>query len=101
MASSVAVDTQGLGEEAGTLGGQVSALATARDEVGSAVANALGSCGTVNDDGLRGALSQLSEAWGFEIPAISSDIATAAGLMRGLASAYAQLDSQGAAALNA
>lgn len=100
MAVNVVVDTQDLGQQARILGGQASALASVQDEVGSAVANALGSCGTVNDDGLRGALTRLGEAWGFEITAISSDITTVAGLMSGLAKAYAQLDSQGAAVLN-
>jgi hypothetical protein len=97
----VVVDAQGLGQQAGTLGGQASPLGSAGDEVRSATANALGSCGTVNDDGLRGALTLLSEAWSFEIAAVSSDIGTAASLMSGLARAYAQVDGQGSAALNA
>lgn len=96
----VVVDTQRLGQEAGTLSGQRPALVSACDQVSGAVANALDSCGTVNDDGLRGALARLNEAWGYEITAISGDIATTAGLMSGLAAAYEQADSQGANSLN-
>lgn len=96
----ISVDTGRLGQQAEVLGGQGSAQNGARDELSSAVAAALGSCGTVNDDGLRGALTRLSEAWGFEVAAITSDITTAAGVMNGLAQAYAQLDSAGANALN-
>jgi hypothetical protein len=93
------VDTGRLGQEAGTLGGQGSPLAQATDDLSTAVASALDNCGTVNDDGLRGALTRFGEAWGFEVAAIASDIAATSGVMSGLAQAYAQADSQGASAL--
>jgi hypothetical protein len=94
------VDTGRLGQEAGTLGTQGSPLSAVRDQVSTATATALGSCGSVNDDSLRGALKRLSDAWGYEVAAISNDIATTSGVMTALAQAYGQLDSQGATAIN-
>lgn len=96
----ISVDTGRLGQEAGTLGSQGSSLGQARDALGSGTATAIGSCGTVSDDGLKGALQRLGEAWGFEVAAIGNDIATTAGAMNALAQAYSQLDSQSASAIN-
>jgi hypothetical protein len=94
------VDTGRLGQEAGTLSGQGPPLSHARDELGSAAGTAIGSCGSVNDEGLRSALQRLSEAWGYEVAAIGSDISATSSVMTALAQAYAQLDSQGATAIN-
>ncbi len=94
------VDTGRLGQEAGTLGGQGPPLSQARDELASAAGTAIGSCGSVNDEGLRGALQGLSEAWGYEVAAIGSDISVTSSVMTALAQAYAQLDRQGATAIS-
>jgi hypothetical protein len=100
MMTTLSVDPGRLGQEAGTLGVQVSAMNQARDEVTQGTAAARGSCGSVSDDGLHGALQHLSDAWGYEIAAIGSDLGSLAGLMKGLAQAYAQQDSQGVTQIN-
>jgi hypothetical protein len=94
------VDTGRLGQEAGTLGNQVSALSQVPDEVSNASATATNSCGSVDDGGLRGALQNLSAAWGYEVAAIGSDLGSLSSIMSGLAQAYAQLDGQGATAVD-
>jgi hypothetical protein len=94
------VDTGRLGHEAGTLSGQGSPLTQIRDALVSAAGTAIGSCGSVNDEGLRGALQRLSEAWGYEVAAVGSDISATSIVMTALAQAYTQLDSQGAIAIN-
>jgi hypothetical protein len=96
----ISVDTGRLGQEAGTLGSQGSSLEQAREALGSGTAIAIGNCGTVNDDGLKGALQRLSEAWGFEVAAIGNDIVTTSGVMNALAQAYSQLDTQSANAID-
>jgi hypothetical protein len=96
----LSVDTGRLGQEAGTLGGQLSSLGQVRGELSSATGTAVNSCGSVTDDGLHGALQNLSEAWGYEIAAIGGDIGSLAQIMNGLAQAYSQLDGRGAAAVN-
>jgi hypothetical protein len=98
--TTLSVDPERLGQEAETLGGQVSATDTARDELTRATATAQGSCGSVSDGGLHSALRQLDEAWGYEITAIGSDMASVASLMKRLSQAYAKLDGQGAAQIN-
>ena len=56
--------------------------------------------GSVNDDGLHGALQRLGDVWKYEIAAISSDLGSLSAVMNGLAQAYAQGDTQGAAVIN-
>lgn len=94
------VDTGRLGHEAGTLSGQNSPLTQIRDELRSAAGTAIGSCGSMNDEGLRGALQRLSEAWRYEVAAIGSDISATSSVMSALAQAYAQVDGQGTTAIN-
>jgi hypothetical protein len=98
--STLSADPGRLGQEAGTLGGQLSATDTARDELTQATATAQGSCGSVSDGGLHSALRRLGEAWGYEIAAIGSEMGSIASLMKSLSQAYAQLDSQGATQIN-
>jgi len=98
--TSLSVDTGRLGQEAGTLGGQTSLLGGASGELATAAATAMGALGSVNDDGLHAALQQLSEAWQYEVAAVSGDLASLSSVMNGLAQAYAQQDSQGATAIN-
>jgi len=94
------VDTGRLGQEAGTLSGQPALLSQVREELGNAASLAMASCGSVSDEGLRGALQMLGTAWGYEVAAIGSDIGATSSVMSALAQAYAQLDSQGAAAID-
>lgn len=98
--STLDVDTGRLGQEAGTLGGQLSSLGEAGNGLTTGTATAMGALGTVNDDGLQGALQRLSAAWGYEIAAISSDVSVVSAVMNDLAQAYAQEDNQGAATIN-
>ena len=98
--SSLDVDTGRLSQEAGTLGGQRSSLSNASSGVTTGAATAMAALGTVNDDGLQSALRRLSDAWGYEIAAISTDVSVVAAVMSYLAQAYAQADGQGAASIN-
>lgn len=98
--TSLSVDTGRLGQEAGTLGGQAAPLGGASAELVTGAAAAMGALGSVNDDGLHGALQRLSDAWKYEIAAISSDLTSVSAVMNGLARAYAQQDSQGAATIS-
>ena len=98
--SSLYVDTGRLGQEAGTLGGQRSSLGDAGSGLTMGAATAMGALGTVNDGGLQAALQRLSDAWAYEVAAISTDISVVSAVMNDLAQAYAQEDSQGAATIN-
>jgi hypothetical protein len=98
--ASLSVDTGRLGQEAGTLGGQSAHLGGAGSELATAAASAMGALGSVNDDGLHSAIQQLSEAWQYEVAAITGDLSSLSAVMNGLAQAYAQQDSQGAATVN-
>jgi hypothetical protein len=100
MTSVLGVDTGRLSQEAGTLDGQLSPLSQVRDSVSAGVSVATNSCGSVSDDGLRGALRNLGDAWGYEVAAIGGDLGSLAQVMNGLAQAYAQLDASGATAVN-
>jgi hypothetical protein len=94
------VDTGRLGQEAGALSTQTAPLSQVRDGLRHATATAMNSCGSVNDEGLHGALQRLGDAWEYEVAAIGSDIGASSSVMNALAQAYAQLDSQGAIAIN-
>jgi len=98
--TSLDVDTERLGQEAGTLGGQVSPLGEASSDLTTGTATVMGALGSMNDDGLQGALQRLSDAWAYEVAAISSDVNVVSAVMNDLAQAYAQGDSQGAATIN-
>lgn len=95
----IQVDAGRLGQEAGALGAQGSWLDQARDDLSAACSVAGNSCGSVNDDGLRQALQNLSTAWGFETAAVGNDISSVAGVMTALARLYTQVDAQGAQVL--
>jgi hypothetical protein len=98
--TTLSVDPGRLGQAAGTLGVQAGSANHARDQLTQGAARAQGSCGSVNDNGLHSALARLSDAWGYEIAAVGSDLASMSDLMNGLAQAYAQLDSQGSTQIN-
>jgi hypothetical protein len=96
----ISVDPGRLGQEAGTLGSQSPPLAGAGSQLASAAATAAGALGSVSDDGLHAALQRLSQAWQYEVAAISSDLTSVSAVMNGLAQSYAAQDSQGAATIN-
>lgn len=93
------VDPGRLSQLAETLGSQGSGLSQAHDELSAASATVEGSCGSINDGGLSGAMQKLNGAWGYDIQAVASDTGVTAGVMATLARLYSEVDDEGAQAL--
>lgn len=92
----IGVDPGRLSEEAASLGAQGGGLAQIRSGLDSATGTAINGCGSLPDGGLRAALRNLSDNWGFDVGAIGSDVNGVAGVMSAMARLYAQVDATGA-----
>jgi hypothetical protein len=95
----IQVDEERLGQLAEALSARSASAGAIRDALDSAVAGALGACGTLADGGLRQALQGFKSAWDYDVSAVGVDVRTTAAAMQSLAALYGQADAQGAQAM--